>query len=133
MTTIQQTPTPSDRNGGFEPLRPYGQPGDRGMVAEDILADDVASLRLRLTAANERAALLEEQLAQVTAERDAAEHRAADLEDRNRELASDLDDALDIAAEHALDEDHERLAVVPNRYVNAFARAAHGYENGYDR
>ncbi|MBL1079496.1 hypothetical protein JK358_34330 [Nocardia sp. 2] len=127
MTTIQQTPTTFD-NSGFQPLRPYGQPSDHAAVAEDIV-----SLHLRLAAANERAARLEEQLVTVTAERDAAEHRAAELEDRNREMASDLDDALDIATEHALDADHERLAVVPNRYVNAFARAAHANANGWDR
>ncbi|MGW4247180.1 hypothetical protein [Nocardia sp. NPDC004722] len=127
MSHIQTTPTPSS-NSGLQPLRPYGQPGDHATVT-----DDIVSLRIRLASANERTALLEEQLEKVTAQRDAAEHHAAELEDRNRELASDLDDALDIASEHALDPSHERLAVVSNRCVNAFARAAWAAENGHDR
>lgn len=80
-----------------------------------------ADLEARLIAANERAALLEEQLAAVMAERDVAEHRVAQLEDSNRELASDLDDALDLASAHALDADHERLIPQPRYCTNAFA------------
>lgn len=80
----------------------------------------IAELSVRLAAANERAALLEEQLTTVTAERDAAEHRAAGLEDRNRELASDLDNALDIASENALTAGRERLVPQPI-YGHAFA------------
>ncbi|WP_280431567.1 hypothetical protein [Nocardia brasiliensis] len=83
----------------------------------DIGATDLTE---RLAAANERAALLEQQLATVTAERDAAEHRASDLEDRNRELASDLDDALDQLEGHALHDHQERL-IRPAHYANAFA------------
>ncbi|WP_433491993.1 hypothetical protein [Nocardia grenadensis] len=94
---------------GFTPLRPYGPPATGGDVEP------------RLVAANQRAAELEEKLAAVTAALDAAEHRAAVLEDRNRELASDLDDALDLASEHALDADHERLAPAPRYCDNAFA------------
>lgn len=37
------------------------------------------------------------------------EARVADLEDRNRELASDLDNALDQLAGHALHSEQERL------------------------
>lgn len=80
----------------------------------------VADMSVRLIAANERAALLEEQLATVTAERDAAEHRAAALQDRNRELASDLDNALDLASESALTAGRERLVPQPI-YGHAFA------------
>lgn len=67
----------------------------------------------RLIAANQRAAELEEQLAAAIAARDAAEHQAAQLEDRNRELASDLDDALDQLAGHALHAEQERLIRTP--------------------
>ncbi len=66
-------------------------------------------LEARLIAANERAADLEERLAAAVAALDAAEHRAAQLEDRNRELASDLDNALDQLAGHALHAEQERL------------------------
>ncbi|MFJ2834618.1 hypothetical protein ACIO52_04580 [Nocardia sp. NPDC087230] len=48
----------------------------------------------------------------------ALEARIADLKDRNRELASDLDDALDQLAGHALHDHQERLVRTP---VNAFA------------
>lgn len=87
----------------------------------------VAELHARLAQANARAAELHGRLVEVTAERD-------QLAERNRELASDLDSALDLASDHALDDRYERLAVVPDRphYVNAFARAA-AHENGYDR
>ncbi|MGW1741323.1 hypothetical protein ACWCPQ_21260 [Nocardia sp. NPDC001965] len=85
---------------GFTPLRPYAP-------------ESYAELEARLITANQRAADLEEQLAQVTGERDTAEHRAAELEDRNRELARDLDDALDIASEHALDAGRERMVPKP--------------------
>ncbi|WP_068060337.1 hypothetical protein [Nocardia xishanensis] len=70
-------------------------------------------LEERLIAAHQRAAELEEQLAAVVAARDAAEHEAAQLEDRNRELASDLDNALDQLAGHALHAEQERLIRVP--------------------
>lgn len=93
---------------GFTPLRLYGQNTTSG------------DLEARLAAANQRSAELEEKLAVVTAALDAAEHRVAVLEDRNRELASDLDDALDLASEHALDADHERLAPEPRYCDNAF-------------
>lgn len=96
---------------GFEPLRPYGQPS----------TDQGGDLEARLTAANQRAAELEERLAAMTAQLDAAEHRAARLEVRSRELASDLDDALDLASEHALTADHERLIPQPRYCGNAFA------------
>ncbi|MGV9676376.1 hypothetical protein ACWDSJ_13935 [Nocardia sp. NPDC003482] len=66
-------------------------------------------LEERLTAAHQRIAELEEQLAAVTAERDAAQYEAAQLEDRNREMASDLDDALDQLSGHALHAEQERL------------------------
>ncbi|MFC9898553.1 hypothetical protein ACFVMC_33090 [Nocardia sp. NPDC127579] len=74
------------------------------------------SVEDRLIAANQRAALLAEQLAAVTAELDAAEHRIADLDDRNRELAGDLDNALDQLAGHALHAEQERLFHSP-RYA----------------
>lgn len=48
----------------------------------------------------------------------ALQARIAELEDRNRELASDLDDALDQLAGHALHDHQERLVRTP---VNAFA------------
>lgn len=70
-------------------------------------------LQARLVAANERAAVLEEQLAEAITRADAAEHQAAQLEDRNRELASDLDDALDQLAGHALHAEQERLIRTP--------------------
>ncbi|MEV6064871.1 hypothetical protein AB0L62_33140 [Nocardia asteroides] len=41
------------------------------------------------------------------------EARVANLEDRNRELASDLDNALDQLAGHALHAEQERLVHVP--------------------
>ncbi|MBF6298489.1 hypothetical protein IU459_13170 [Nocardia amamiensis] len=72
-----------------------------------------AELEARLIAAHQRAADLEEQLAAVVAARDAAEHQAAQLEDRNRELASDLDNALDQLAGHALHVEQERLIHTP--------------------
>ncbi|PPJ27230.1 hypothetical protein [Nocardia nova] len=72
-----------------------------------------SEIETRLIAANQRAAELEEQLAAAIAERDAAEHQAAQLEDRNRELASDLDDALDQLAGHALHSEQERLIRTP--------------------
>ncbi|TDP38756.1 hypothetical protein [Nocardia ignorata] len=43
----------------------------------------------------------------------AAEQRCAELEDRNRELASDLDNALDQLAGHALHAEQERLVHPP--------------------
>ncbi|MEU6564366.1 hypothetical protein [Nocardia nova] len=70
-------------------------------------------IEARLAAANQRAAELEELLATAVAERDSAEHRAAQAEDRNRELASDLDDALDQLAGHALHSEQERLIRTP--------------------
>jgi hypothetical protein len=73
----------------------------------------ITDLEARLTAAHQRAAELEEQLAAAVAARDAAEHEAAQLEDRNRELASDLDDALDQLAGHALHAEQERLIRTP--------------------
>ncbi|PXX52272.1 hypothetical protein DFR70_1334 [Nocardia tenerifensis] len=102
-----------------------------GVPADDRSARLSAAnedLGARLAAANERAARLSEQLAAATAALDAAEHRVADLEDRNRELASDLDDALDLASEHALDAGRERLVPQP-LYGHAFA----GLVNHHDR
>lgn len=110
MTTAQTRQ--QSQADGFEPLRPYGTAA---------VVESRSELEARLTAANQRAALLEEQLAAMTAQRDAAEHRAAQLEARNRELASDLDDALDLAAEHALSEERERLVPQPRYCGNAFA------------
>lgn len=49
---------------------------------------------------------------------EALEALVADLQDRNRELASDLDDALDQLAGHALHDHQERLVRTP---VNAFS------------
>jgi predicted nucleic acid-binding Zn-ribbon protein len=109
MTTTEQQVRQQSQADGFTPLRAYGQ------------STRPVDLDARLAAANQRAAELEEKLAAVTAALDAAEHRAAVLEDRNRELASDLDDALDLASEHALDVDHERLAPTPRYCDNAFA------------
>ncbi|MEU4343116.1 hypothetical protein AB0H00_17870 [Nocardia sp. NPDC023852] len=86
-------------------------------------------LEKRLIAAHQRAADLEEQLAAVVAARDAAEHQAAQLEDRNRELASDLDNALDQLAGHALHVEQERLIHTP-----AWSPwAASSNREGYDR
>lgn len=73
----------------------------------------IAEAEERLIAANERAADLEERLATALAALDAAEHQAAQLDDRNRELASDLDDALDQLAGHALHAEQERLIRTP--------------------
>ncbi len=72
-----------------------------------------AELEERLIAAHQRAADLEERLAAALAALDAAEHHAAQLEDRNRELASDLDNALDQLAGHALHAEQERLVHTP--------------------
>lgn len=72
-----------------------------------------AELIERLTAANQRAAELEEQLSITHAALDDAEHRAAQLEDRNQELAVDLDNALDQLAGHALHAEQERLIRTP--------------------
>jgi hypothetical protein len=111
---------PQSQADGFTPLRPYGP-------------ESYAELEARLIAANQRTADLEEQLAQVTCERDAAEHRAAELEDRNRELARDLDDALDIASEHALDAGRERMVPKPI-YGHAFAGlVSHRDRGGMER
>ncbi|MEV6432943.1 hypothetical protein [Nocardia sp. NPDC051463] len=73
----------------------------------------VAELQERLTAAHQRTAELEEQLAAVTADWAAAEHQVAQMEDRNRELASDVDNALDQLAGHALHAEQERLIRTP--------------------
>ncbi|MFE3057125.1 hypothetical protein [Nocardia sp. NPDC059239] len=70
-------------------------------------------LEARLIAAHERTAELEELLAAAVAGLDAAEHQAAQLQDRNRELASDLDNALDQLAGHALHAEQERLIRPP--------------------
>ncbi|MGY4100510.1 hypothetical protein ACW2Q0_13290 [Nocardia sp. R16R-3T] len=86
-------------------------------------------LAQRLIAAHERAAELEERLAAVERARDAAEHQAAQLEDRNRELASDLDDALDQLAGHALHAEQERLV----RPAAWSPWAASTDREGYDR
>jgi chromosome segregation ATPase len=59
------------------------------------------------------------QLAAALDERDRLAHV-------NRELAVALDDALDIASEHALDAAHERLAVAQVRYCQAPARPPAG-------
>lgn len=72
-----------------------------------------AELEERLTAANQRTAELEEQLSVTHAALDDAEHRAAQLESRNHELASDLDNALDQLAGHALHAEQERLIRTP--------------------
>ncbi|WP_141718115.1 hypothetical protein [Nocardia altamirensis] len=118
MSITYETSTPT---AGFEPMRPYGP-------------ESYAELEARVIAANERAALLAEQLAAMTADRDAAEHRAAELDERNRELASDLDDALDLAQEHALDAERERLAPAPIR-GHAFAglMSSHDRDKGMER
>ncbi|MEU8901761.1 hypothetical protein AB0C65_38265 [Nocardia sp. NPDC048505] len=93
------------------------------LKAQAAASGDVES---RLIAANQRAALLAEQLAETTAKLDAAEHRIADLDDRNRELASDLDNALDQLDGHALHAEQERL-FHPSRYATAgSALAGHG-------
>ncbi|MFE3052687.1 hypothetical protein [Nocardia sp. NPDC059239] len=86
-------------------------------------------LEARLIAAHQRTAELEEQLAAAVAGRDAAEHHAAQLEDRNRELASDLDNALDQLAGHALHAEQERL-IRPPAWSPWTASADRG---GYDR
>ncbi len=87
-----------------------------------------AKLAQRLIAAHERAAELEERLAAVTAALDAAEHQAAQLEDRNRELASDLDNALDELAGHALHAEQERLIRTPAWSPWAASTDREGYD-----
>ncbi|WP_433759911.1 hypothetical protein [Nocardia sp. CA-135398] len=87
-----------------------------------------AELAQRLIAAHERAADLEERLAAATAALDAAEHQAAQLEDRNRELASDLDNALDQLAGHALHAEQERLIRTPAWSPWAASTDREGYD-----
>ncbi|BDT97310.1 hypothetical protein [Nocardia sputorum] len=86
------------------PVSPAG-PSSAGSATGDLEA--------RLIAANERAADLAQRLAVALAALNAAEHQAAQLEDRNRELASDLDNALDQLAGHALHAEQERLIHTP--------------------
>ncbi|MFE2999368.1 hypothetical protein ACFXG4_30715 [Nocardia sp. NPDC059246] len=88
-------------------------PTSTGTVRPLPEALGATDLEARLIAAHQRTAELEEQLAAAVAGRDAAEHRAAQLEDRNRELASDLDNALDQLAGHALHAEQERLIRPP--------------------
>lgn len=97
------------------------RPAPDGLGAGDLEA--------RLIAAHQRTAELEEQLAAAVAGRDAAEHQAAQLEDRNRELASDLDNALDQLAGHALHAEQERL-IRPPAWSPWTASADRG---GYER
>uniref|UniRef100_UPI0005932725 hypothetical protein n=1 Tax=Nocardia vinacea TaxID=96468 RepID=UPI0005932725 len=66
--------------------------------------------------------------AAAVAARDAAEHEAAQLEDRNRELASDLDDALDQLAGHALHAEQERLIRTPAWSPWAASTDREGYD-----
>ncbi|MFF0529550.1 hypothetical protein ACFYT3_14270 [Nocardia amikacinitolerans] len=94
------SPVPTPKAGALSV-----RPSSAGLSREE--------LEQRLIAAHQRAAELEEQLAVVVAARDAAEHEAAQLEDRNRELASDLDNALDQLAGHALHAEQERLIRIP--------------------
>jgi hypothetical protein len=61
------------------------------------------------------AAVLASRLEEITSERDRLEHRITELTDHNRTLANELDDALDLATDHALDTAYERLAVIPDR------------------
>lgn len=85
-------------------------------------------LEARLIAANERAADLAQRLAAALAALDAAEHQAAQLEDRNRELASDLDNALDQLAGHALHAEQERLIHTPVYGLWAVSTDREGYD-----
>ncbi|MEU6828679.1 hypothetical protein ABZ894_08485 [Nocardia beijingensis] len=100
------------------PVRP-ARPSSVGSSAGD--------LEHRLIAANERAADLEERLAVALAALDAAEHQVAQLEDRNRELASDLDNALDQLAGHALHAEQERLIHTPVYGLWAVSTDREGY------
>ncbi|WP_280500262.1 hypothetical protein [Nocardia farcinica] len=130
MSTAVETtmPAQADPDAATAPVRPAAAPRSQAVrpictapatkpapsparpAVEILHADD---LEARLIAAQHRAAELEAQLAAVTAALEAAEHQAAQLEDRNRELASDLDDALDQLAGHALHAEQERLIRTP--------------------
>lgn len=96
----------------------------------EVTPEYIEGLVAWATTASEQVMRQSIELERMTAERDQLADQVADLQDRNRELASELDDALDIASEHALDPDHERLAVVPDRYVNGFTRAEPGRGRG---
>ncbi|WP_280432245.1 hypothetical protein [Nocardia brasiliensis] len=108
MTVRPAPPRRPERQGTTTPPAPPA-------TAERPAPEDLSRSGLgeRLVVAHERAADLEERLAAAERARDAAEHHAAQLEDRNRELASDLDDALDQLAGHALHAEQERLVHVP--------------------
>ncbi|WP_433714477.1 hypothetical protein ACQP2U_10385 [Nocardia sp. CA-084685] len=97
-------------------------------VAEPVAGLSAEELAQRLIAAHQRTAELEEQLAAAVAARDAAEHEAAQLEDRNREMASDLDNALDQLAGHALHEEQERLVRPPAWSPWAASTDREGYD-----
>ncbi|MET9028169.1 hypothetical protein ABZW96_21475 [Nocardia sp. NPDC004168] len=104
---------------GTPPVSP-ARPSSAGSATGDLEA--------RLIAANERAADLAQRLAVALAALDAAEHQAAQLEDRNRELASDLDNALDQLAGHALHAEQERLIHTPVYGLWAVSTDREGYD-----
>ncbi|MFR9767746.1 hypothetical protein [Nocardia sp. SC052] len=104
---------------GTPPVSP-AQPTTSGSATGDLEA--------RLIAANERAADLAQRLAVALAALDAAEHQAAQLEDLNRELASDLDNALDQLAGHALHAEQERLIHTPVYGLWAVSTDREGYD-----
>lgn len=96
------SPTPSRPASSAAPARP---------VVESGLS--VAELEARLVAAHERTAELEARLVATENAWAAAEQQITQLEDRNRELATDVDNALDQLAGHALHAEQERLIRPP--------------------
>ncbi|MEV0551180.1 hypothetical protein AB0H98_30630 [Nocardia salmonicida] len=70
-------------------------------------------IRLPLRPEQQTEAAQGRSVAELEALLSASEQRCADLEDRNRELASDLDNALDQLAGHALHSEQERLVHTP--------------------
>uniref|UniRef100_UPI003F497844 hypothetical protein n=1 Tax=Nocardia sp. CA-095871 TaxID=3239971 RepID=UPI003F497844 len=117
----------------MQEFAPTGSPAPAPQVKTSSVAEPVADLSAdelaqRLIAAHQRTAELEEQLAAAVAARDAAEHEAAQLEDRNRELASDVDNALDQLAGHALHAEQERLIRIPAWSPWAASTDREGYD-----
>ncbi|MGV9541022.1 hypothetical protein ACWDSF_06815 [Nocardia beijingensis] len=119
---------PAPLRSTSQPVSLVATPPAVSAVRPSSAGSATGDLEARLIAANERAADLEERLAVALAALDAAEHQAAQLEDRNRELASDLDNALDQLAGHALHAEQERLIHTPVYGLWAVSTDREGYD-----
>ncbi|MCU1646394.1 MAG: hypothetical protein JWN03_6669 [Nocardia sp.] len=129
--TVQEPGEPMMRPASLRsPVRAACTATPKSAVAIRLSSGGAVDVHELLTAAQQRAAELEEQLAAAVARGDAAEQQAAQLKDRNREMAVDLDNALDQLAGHALHVEQERLFRTPawNSWTASAEREGGGFE-----